>query len=215
MDVVSMILQIVFAVVGLALIWFIVELALTVKKTRATVEDLKPTIDNVNKMVAELQPTISKVDPIVDRATLTVDSINLELMRVDEILEDISNITGGVSKTVDAVDSVTSAPIDIVTNVTKKISSKFKPRYASKESVDLGSEDDPQVKQNPFVEFVDVAGTAASDSVREEAVKRAQQRAAQQQAQVRHEQDVQSMNNTKSSIVDAVSANAAVDASAR
>ena len=100
MDVFSIILTCVYIVVGLALIWFVVELALTMRKVRSTVQDLEPTLDNVEKMVTDLQPTITKVDPLMDRVTLTVDSVNLELMRVDGILENVTKITGGVSKTV-------------------------------------------------------------------------------------------------------------------
>ncbi len=216
MDVFSIILTIVYIVVGLALVWFIVELAITMRKVRATVTDMKaqldPTLDNVDKMVAELQPTIGKVDPLVDRVTLTVDSVNLELMRVDGILENLNKITGGVSKTVDAVDSVTSAPLDIVTNMTKKVRSKFRPRYASDESVDLGSEGAPSQPQNPFTDFVDATATAAADSFREEAEVRAQTKAAQAASrEAAAEVDAQ-LNQTKRHIVDSVGTDTAQDA---
>lgn len=211
MDVFSIILTCVFIVVGLALIWFVVELALTMRKVRGTVTELEPTLDNVEKMVTDLQPTIQKVDPLMDRVTLTVDSVNLELMRVDGILENISNITGGVSKTVDAVDSVTSAPIDIVTNMTKKVRSKFKPRYASEESVDLGADGAPAQPQNPIVDFVDVTTTAAAESFREESDKRSRVRA-EQQAAAQKMQDAQaSMNSTRDNITTTVHADSVSD----
>lgn len=156
MEIISLLLPVVYMVVGAALVWFVVELALTMRQVRSTVK-------------TKVDPTLSKVDPLVDRVTLTVDSVNLELMRVDTILEDVSHITDGVSKTVNAVDTVTSAPIDIVTNVTKKVRSKLRPKYASDESVDLGSEQRAPEQENPFVEFVDVAGSAAAETVRTEA----------------------------------------------
>ena len=216
MDVFSIILTIVYIVVGVALVWLVVELALTMRKMRTTVTEMKaqldPTLENVDKMVAELQPTIGKVDPLVDRVTLTVDSVNLELMRVDGILENVNKITGGVSKTVDAVDSVTSAPLDIVTNMTKKVRSKFKPRYASDESVDLGSEGRTSHPQNPITDFVDATTTAAADSFREEADKRAHAKAEREESRAAAAAVNEQLNETRQSIVDSVETDAANDA---
>lgn len=211
MDVFSIILTCVYIVVGLALIWFVVELALTMRKVRGTVQDLEPTLDNVEKMVTDLQPTITKVDPLMDRVTLTVDSVNLELMRVDGILENITNITGGVSKTVDAVDSVTSAPLDIVTNMTKKVRSKFRPRYASEESVDLGSEGYERAPQNPITDFVDATTSAAAESFREESDKRHRVRAEQQAAAAQAQAVQSSMNSTRENIASTVHADSISD----
>lgn len=211
MDVFSIILTCVYIVVGLALIWFVVELALTMRKVRGTVQDLEPTLDNVEKMVTDLQPTITKVDPLMDRVTLTVDSVNLELMRVDGILENITNITGGVSKTVDAVDSVTSAPLDIVSNMTKKVRSKFRPRYASEESVDLGSEGYERAPQNPITDFVDATTSAAAESFREESDKRHRVRAEQQAAAAQAQAVQSSMNSTRENIASTVHADSISD----
>lgn len=211
MDVFSIILTCVYIVVGLALIWFVVELALTMRKVRSTVEDLEPTLENVEKMVTELQPTITKVDPLMDRVTLTVDSVNLELMRVDGILENVNKITGGVSKTVDAVDSVTSAPLDIVTNMTKKMRSKFRPRYASEESVDLGSEGAPAQPQNPITDFVDATTSAAAESFREESDKRHRVRAEQQARAAQAQAAQASMDSTRDNIATSVHADSVSD----
>lgn len=211
MDVFSIILTCVYVVVGLALIWFVVELALTMRKVRGTVKELDPTIENVDKMVKELQPTLTKVDPLMDRVTLTVDSVNLELMRVDGILENLTKITGGVSKTVDAVDSVTSAPLDIVTNMTKKVRSKFRPRYASEESVDLGAEGYEPQPQNPITDFVDATASAAADSFREEADKRHRVQAERQQARAAAAAVADQLDETKRNIVTSVGTDAVQD----
>ena len=216
MDIFSILLPIVYIIVGAALVWFVIELAITLRKVRTTVTDMKkqldPTLENVDKMVAELQPTMSKVDPLVDRFTLTVDSVNLELMRVDGILEDVSKISGSVSKTVDAVDTVTSAPLDIVTNVTKKVRSKFRPKYASEESVDLGSEGTEQADANPITEFVSVAGGAAAESVREEAERMSQHKQAREERSVAAEARDDLLGQTKEDLMDALSDDAAADA---
>lgn len=202
MDIFSILLPIVYALVGAALIWFVIELALTVRKMRSTVTELK----------TELQPSIDKVDPLMERATLTVDSVNLELMRVDGILEDVSNITSGVSKATDAVGTVTSAPLDIVSNMTKKVRSKFKPKYASDESVDLGSDGAKAEPQNPISEFVTVASEAAAESIQEQVDAHARKERADEEVEAQAKADDDLMNSTRSTIVDAVSQNVGSDA---
>ena len=170
--IVDIALPVVYVLVGAVLVWFVVELALTIRSTRSTIDDahkeLTPTLQNVEKITAqvdpliahvdalvtdqidplltrvneiaeEAKPAVGRVDPLVERLSLTVDAANLELMRVDQILEDVTQITDSVSKAAGAVDTVTSAPIDLVNSLTGKLRSKFKPRYASDESVSLGA----------------------------------------------------------------------------
>ncbi len=185
MEILDVILPIVYIVVGIALVWFVVELVITIRKVRdkavTTIDELDPTLKNIESMVSDIQPTIKKVDPLVDRVTLTVDSVNLELMRVDEILEDVTQITGSVSKTLTAVDNVTSAPVDIVNSVTKKVRNKFRPKYASDESVAAGLEGAPAQKTNPIADFADTAIDAAGEAFKEQQVK-SEARKAEQQA---------------------------------
>ena len=168
MNINDIILCVVLVVVGAAIVWLVVELALTVRRTRSSVTrvvtQIEPTIANVEKISNDIQPIIQKVDPLMERVSLTVDAANLEMMRVDEILEDVGNITGSVSKTVGAVDTVTSAPLDFVTSATKKIKKKFSPKYASEESVDLGGGDDEKGPTNPIVDFIDEMGDVAAET---------------------------------------------------
>lgn len=70
--------------------------------------------------------------------SLTVDAANLEIMRVDQILEDVNEITDSVASAVEAVDTVTNAPVELVNNVTSRVRNAFKSRRASDESVALG-----------------------------------------------------------------------------
>lgn len=213
MDVFGIVLPIVYILAGCALIWFIVELALAVRRMRATVTDLKrqvdPALDNVNRIAKQLPPIIDKVDPLMDRVTLTVDSVNLELMRVDEMLEDITQITGTVSKATTAVDSVTSAPLDIVTNMTNKVRGLFKPKYASSETADMHADEE---KTNPIVDFANAAATAAGEAVREQREVQADKRqAAEKRAQENSLKD-DTLRSAASVITDEVLANADTDA---
>lgn len=135
MDVVNMILLIVYIVVGVALVWFVVELALTIRKARGTVDEmqaqLEPTLSNVQQLTEEAKP-------LMERVSLTVDAVNLEMLRVDDILQDVGSITDTASKTVNAVDNVTSAPLDLVNSLTKKVRDKLAPKHASDISKEMG-----------------------------------------------------------------------------
>lgn len=156
-EILDIALPVVYVLVGVSLVWLVVEVVMTLRKARKTVDDvqeqitpvlesvnrittdLEPTVKRIDEMTAQLEPAVAKVDPLVDRVTLTVDAANLEIMRVDQILEDVTQVTGALSNTVDAVDSVASAPLELVTSVTDKVREKLWPQGASKESISLGA----------------------------------------------------------------------------
>lgn len=176
-------LPIIYVVVGIFLVWLIAELALTMRRTRKTVAEvqkqvepvianveritteLEPAVQSVKAITAQLEPTIAKVDPLLDRVTLTVDAANLEIMRVDQILEDVTQITGSVSNTLDTVDAVTNAPLELVSSVADKVRSFVQPRSASKESAGLGAGKHDASAVNPVRDFVDAAAEAAGSAV--------------------------------------------------
>ncbi len=216
MEVLNFILPIVYILVGAALVWFIVELVITIRKVRGealtTLDDLKPTITEVQGMVTEIQPTIKKVDPLVDRVTLTVDSVNLEMMRVDAILEDVANMTNALSKTVNVVDNVTSAPVDLVNSVTKKVRSKFRPKYASDESVAAGLGSADGQPTNPIVDFADAAVDAAGEAFKEQQAKSAERRAVQQEKTAKAEAKSEKMTATSDRLADEILDNVNDDA---
>lgn len=143
-SILGIVLPIVYIIVGVVLVWFVIELALTARRTRTTVdavhEQIEPTLEHVNEITKGIEPVVAKVDPLMDRVALTVDAANLEIMRVDQILEDVSQMTGTVTKTLDTVDSVTSLPLDAVNSLTSKMRSIFKKPQASEESQRLGEQ---------------------------------------------------------------------------
>ena len=138
-EILSIALPVVYVIVGAVLVWLVIELVMTVRKTRKTVDDLQkqvePTLASVERITASLEPVAAKVDPLVERVSLTVDAANLEIMRVDQILEDVNEITDSVASAVEAVDTVTNAPVELVNNVTSRVRNAFKSRRASDESV--------------------------------------------------------------------------------
>lgn len=141
-EVLNMALPFAYVLVFIALVWFIVELVLTIRRARAVVSDvhkkLDPTLDHVEKITASLEPVAAKLDPLVERASLTVDAANLEIMRLDQILEDVNEITDTISSAANAVDTAANAPIELVSNVTSRVRNAFKPKRASSESIALG-----------------------------------------------------------------------------
>lgn len=207
----SIVLPIVYIVVGAGLVWFIVELALTIRKTRTTVADLQkqidPTLQSVQRITAAIEPVTAKVDPLVDRVSLTVDAANLEIMRVDQILEDVSQITGTATKTMDAVGTITNAPLDLVTSVTDKVRSKFKKGGASAESVRLGATD-----RGPVRDFVDAGVDIASSAVTEQRDKMAAQKAERAEKSAAQQEATDKMNATAATLSDAMFADADRDA---
>lgn len=143
-DVVNMILPIVFGLVGIALIFLVIELIKVLKVTRSTIEDIKPKLDatmkNVEDITTNLQPTLAKVDPMMDSVQLTIDSVNLEMMRVDQILEDVTAITDTASSATAAVDNITNAPLQAVNSMASRVRSAFGGKKASDESAQLAEQ---------------------------------------------------------------------------
>lgn len=214
MEIIDIILPIVYIVVGCALIWFVIELAITIIKVRkraiSTIDELQPSIKNIENMVEEIQPTISKVDPLVDRVTLTIDSVNLEMMRVDEILEDVGQITGTVSKTMSTVDNVANAPLDIVTSVTKKVRQKFSPKYASEESASAGYS--IPGKTNPIADFADTAIDAAGEAFKEQQNKSQERKDARDARSAKREEKNDRISDKSSELAEKILVEAGIDA---
>lgn len=134
---------VVYVLVGIALIWFLVELVKFLRNTTKTVTDMKaqldPTLVHVENITAALEPVVARVDPLVERVSLTIDAANLEIMRVDQILENVTDITESVSSATDAIDTAANAPMKFVNSATEKVRGVFKARKASDESIALGS----------------------------------------------------------------------------
>lgn len=128
-------LQIALIVLVVAGIWTIVELALTLRKTRSAVEEVthsaheaieqvQPIIAKADGMVDDLQPSMKHVNPMLLKATTSVDLLNANLAELDGILSDISNVSGAASNATIAAGEVvghaTSAAAGLVNKITGK-----------------------------------------------------------------------------------------------
>ena len=95
----------------------------------------------------------------MDRVAVTVDAVNLEVMRLDGILGDVSEMTEKGAKVVSSIDGVTSAPMDIVNSVADKVRRRFGPKNASQESLKIAGEKvgDKETAVKKLVDAVDEA----------------------------------------------------------
>lgn len=162
-------LPILYVVIAIVVIWLIVELILTIRKTRAVVEDVQKSLDVVVKDVddikTDLMPAIKKVDPLMDRVSLSVDAVNLELLRVDEIMTDVKTMSAAAAGATKSINTVTSAPVDFVSGVANKVRRHFGPKAASKESMRIAaakSGDEPSAIDN-LVDALDDAVDARTE----------------------------------------------------
>ena len=74
----------------IALAYLFVVLSKTIKEAMFKVN---PLLDNAQDLITDAKPLVKKADPMMDRITLTIDAANLEIMRVDQILEDVNTVT--------------------------------------------------------------------------------------------------------------------------
>lgn len=169
MQVISQALPWLYAVVGVVFLWLVIELALTVRRTRSSLKNMESKVDQVVKDVDEISteilPAIQKVDPLMDRLSLTVDAANLEIMRLDEILEDVSTMTSVASKATKQIETVTNAPLELVNSVADKVRRRFGPKTASKKAMQAGkvnTESKNALTEDPVEKLVDSVDEAFS-----------------------------------------------------
>ena len=65
----------------------------------------------LNRMARTVGQMTDEVVPILNRAQTTVDGINLELVRVDDIMVSAVNATKGAEKTVTSISGAVTAPV--------------------------------------------------------------------------------------------------------
>ena len=120
------------AVVG---VWAVIELALTLRKTRTVVDSLDKTVSDLNNTIAEAQPVVAKLDGAVDELTpalaqvepllksskTAVDALTSNLVEVEAVVRDISEVTGSVAEASNAVSSVTDSAAGAVQKLFKKV----------------------------------------------------------------------------------------------
>lgn len=116
-------LQIALVVLALAGVWALVELALVFRRARGTVEALdetvaelngtleeaRPVVAKLDGVVDELQPAITQIEPLLKQANVAVEALSADLIEVNGVLRDVSQVTGAAGAASDAVSGIADA----------------------------------------------------------------------------------------------------------
>ena len=135
MEIAKIVILCVAAAAILCLAWLLIELAVTTRATRKSVKELKeriePTLAHVEQITSSLESVVANIDPLVERATLTVDAVNLEIMRVDQLLAGVTEVTDAVGGTVKKVSGAANVPATLVSGAADKINNVIAKRRGS------------------------------------------------------------------------------------
>lgn len=125
-------LTIMLIVLSVAAIWAAVEVALTLRKVRSSLDEVShsateaidqatPIIAKLDGVVDDLQPTLREVPTLVEKLEVTIDSANVSLDKVNGILGDVNSATHGVAGVGESasriVNTATSAAVGVVSKV--------------------------------------------------------------------------------------------------
>lgn len=130
-------LHILLVLLVIAGIWALIELALTIRRARTTVDSLDKTMGEVNDVLAEtrpvvakldgaideLQPALTQVEPLLKSANVAVDALTSNLIEVEAVVRDVSAVTGAAANAGNAVSGVADSASEAV----QKLLGKFKP----------------------------------------------------------------------------------------
>lgn len=126
------ILLLVLAAVG---VWAVVELALTIRKARSTVdevgrnanetiEQVQPIISKLDGVMDDLQPSLRQVDPLMEKVSVSLDEVNVSLRQVNGILDDVSSVSETAAGVTGAVNQVANTAANAATGIVNKITGK-------------------------------------------------------------------------------------------
>ena len=174
MEIINNILPWLYLVIAVVLVWLLIEVVVTLRKARTSLDNVEKNLDSavndLNTITTEITPALKKVDPLLDRVQLSVDALNMEILRVDDIMNDVKIMSGSAAKATQSVDALTSAPVEFVSTVADKVRRRFGPKAASKESLKIGqakADKESLEEQNPVKELVDALDEAVDSSLNE------------------------------------------------
>lgn len=133
------VLQIVLLVLASAacgfVIWATLELVKTLRSTRVLVERV-----DMNLI------------PLLEKADVTIDAVNVELLRIDEIVTRVEQVTDRLSSTSRTVQEVANAPAEIVNDIADKVRRAFRSRKHASTDVDTAESTDEAASPEPSSE---------------------------------------------------------------
>ncbi|MCF2620759.1 DUF948 domain-containing protein [Collinsella tanakaei] len=127
-------LQIVLIVLAVAGVWAVVELALTLRKSRSTIQtvdravgelnetlgEARPVIAKLDTTLDDLQPALNQVEPLLKQGSIAIEALSADLIEVNGVLRDVSEVTGSMSSASGAVSGIASAASEKVQRLFSK-----------------------------------------------------------------------------------------------
>ncbi len=143
-------IQIGLIVLIIAGIWALVELALTLKTSRKKIDDvskgvedtldeIKPIISKLDGVVDELEPAAKELPVLMGKASNAADALTVDLLQVDNILTDVSSVTGAASGVTSSVTKATGAAVSAASNFIGKAAKTVEDKLG------LGGSQEPEV----------------------------------------------------------------------
>ena len=83
----------------------------------------------------------ARLVPLLDKADVTVDAMNAELLRIDQIVTSVEEVTERVSDTSRAVQEVANAPAEIVNDLADRVRRAWKTRKQHQQRADEATVD--------------------------------------------------------------------------
>ena len=125
-------LDIALIVLALVGIWAVIEVALTVRGARTSIDEVastaneviaqtQPIVAKLDGMVDELQPAVKDVPALMEKANTALDSANESLASVNAILDDVASVSGTAAGVTEAVNGAVSGAASAVAGVVGKI----------------------------------------------------------------------------------------------
>lgn len=127
-------LSVMLVVLAVAAIWAAIEVALTLRKVRSSLDEVAhsateaidqatPIITKLDGVVDDLQPTLREVPTLVEQLEVTIDTANESLDKVNGILGDVHSATSGVAGVGESASRIVSTATNAAVGVVSKVAS--------------------------------------------------------------------------------------------
>ena len=135
-------LNIALVVLVAAAIWAIVELALTIRKARTTIDELtvtanetigqaQPIIGKVDGLMDDIQPSVKELQPLLEQLGTTLEEANGSLGHVNSILGDVSSVGETATSVTDTVKNVATTAANGVAAAVNRITGRAAAKSAA------------------------------------------------------------------------------------
>ncbi len=133
-------IQVGLIILIIAGIWALVELALILKTSREkindvaqsveeTIDEIKPIVSKLDGVVDEFEPAAKELPILMEKASTAADALTVDLLQVDNILSDVSTMTGAASGVTNTVTKATGAAVNAATNLIGKAAKTVEDKF--------------------------------------------------------------------------------------